>query len=328
MTLAERWVQKAYAQRVSLENELNHGSLRRNRLWRLMVLEGRCSQAYRTRLRTMLENLGYSPLAPEKLESLITDTVVPTHAELLEELTLALQATEPPDGTLMDTLLEIDDCSTVETLIGNRTEAMQLITSAVTLVQQHSERTRSLCAWAHMRRQSLSPADPSALLWQSIVNMEVHQQQLAEVTPASKLRPYIDAVYARIAVQRRLLPSEIGLSRSSPHISELLEARLGPLSPSGNAVGSLSWGELRSLHLRLGEEIHLSLPATAEKLRIGYKHSKAEGFLGEEHGWRLEPGEAPVMLLVLAGGSTSSSVSEALSSASSVAGLLLLETKE
>lgn len=321
MTPAEHWIQKVLSQRAVLEAEYLKGTLRDARVWRLLVLEGRCIQACRSRLKKYVEKSGFEPLSRPALDSLLGRTCIPSNDELLRELEETLRDDVNPFGELMDSLLEVDDRCTVDALAGHTSESTWLIRATMDLIRRHSERVLPLVPWAQMRLRTVSPVDASRSLWCGIVDMETQRKQMEAVAHVPRIQARIEAIYAFFARHLQALDSTIALFDS---YRPPLEAQLGPQETAHEPYSPLGWGELRSISLSPGEEIHIKPPVTSPPSQIRYQHASGEGTLSTS-GWRMERGEGSVLLLVLMGSDPTDSLDTALEKAEAVAGLLLIE---
>lgn len=321
MTPAEHWIQKVLSQRAVLEAEYRKGTLRDARVWRLLVLEGRCIQALGSRLKNYVERSEFEPLTRPEIDSLLERTCIPSNDELLQELEETLRDDTEPFGKLMDSLLEVDDRATVDALAGHSNNGTWVVREAGVLIRRHSERVLSLAPWAQMRLHTVSAVDPSNVLWRGIADMEAQQNQMEAVAHLPRLLARIRAVYASFARHLQALDSSIALFDS---FRPPLEAQLGPQETAHEPYSPLGWGELRSISLSPGEEIHIKPPVTSPPSQIRYQHASGEGTLSTS-GWRMERGEGSVLLLVLMGSDPTDSLDTALEKAEAVAGLLLIE---
>jgi hypothetical protein len=75
-------------------------------------------------------------------------------------------------------------------------------------------------------------------------------------------------------------------------------AMLGPSDASSDEPGTIPWGRIVTRSLSVGQTVHFEVPAPASGYRVlrAYWYGGGHGWLQEE-GWKLEKGEAPVLLL-------------------------------
>jgi hypothetical protein len=106
---------------------------------------------------------------------------------------------------------------------------------------------------------------------------------------------------------------------------EAWAASLGPSSEGPTLLARPSWGRLEPVTVGLGTIVELR-PAghPVQGVRFFYKSQQGEGSVPEGR-WRLEPGEAPVMLVAREDGSSAGTLDEVFAGGAAVAGILLLE---
>jgi hypothetical protein len=125
------------------------------------------------------------------------------------------------------------------------------------------------------------------------------------------------------------------LVRSRPRMSEgaieavlggeLLLADLGPNEPAPTRLVEAAWGRIEAVEVPVGTTVELRwVGEQQEPLRFFYKTPTSEGEM-QEGLWKLEVGEAPVLLLACRGVEGDTTPSNALTSARGTVGVLLLE---
>lgn len=129
----------------------------------------------------------------------------------------------------------------------------------------------------------------------------------------------------RAARRKHSVPTiEIFIDFPGAPLDELIGATLGPVEEDPRAAApSLAWGQIIPIQVRLGDCVALRTSSDAQ-LDVRYLSAGQEGTL-PTHTWKLEPGEAPVLLVALVGGDSQAPVAQALATATAVAGVLLLE---
>lgn len=117
---------------------------------------------------------------------------------------------------------------------------------------------------------------------------------------------------------------ELFLDFSGDPLDELVGATLGLAEEDPRvAAPSLAWGQIVPVQVRIGELVALRASSDAQ-LDVRYLSAGQEGPLPTRT-WKLESGEAPVLLVALVGGDSQAPVAQALATATAVAGLLILE---
>jgi hypothetical protein len=129
----------------------------------------------------------------------------------------------------------------------------------------------------------------------------------------------------RTARRARSVPTiELFVDFPDAPLDGLVGATLGPAEEDLRAAEPrLVWGQIVPVQVRLGELVALRTSSDAQ-LDVRYLSAGQEGPLPTRT-WKLEPGEAPVLLVALVGGDTQAPVAQALATATAVAGLLILE---
>lgn len=142
-------------------------------------------------------------------------------------------------------------------------------------------------------------------------------------------RPWLARVLREVAIISRRLRSrpavEPRFAFPDAQLQALTAAALGP--DEGGAGGEEiqpAWGVIVPVRLRIGDRVAFEAPADSPAVEVRYLCQGRDGPL-PRGGWRLESGEAPVLLLALFGADSVSTLSEALLQATAIAGVVLLE---
>ena len=149
------------------------------------------------------------------------------------------------------------------------------------------------------------------------------------VASAIQGRPWL----ARAVRQLSMLARQIGqvpkrdLSIAFPdsELDALAAATLGPAEENEVAeIVQPRWGQTVPATIRVGDRITLRPPSEMDAIDVRYLCNGQEGSLPSRT-WRLERGEAPVLLVALVGTSSEETFAEAMKHSSGIAGVLLLE---
>lgn len=160
--------------------------------------------------------------------------------------------------------------------------------------------------------------------------------------------PDADAVWAGASRQRRSIDHVAIAIQGRPWLARLtsfiLRHRAGTESPLVESVFVVptletalretdaeaepvlvEWGRLDVRAVRLGQTVDLRVRASPANVRFFYRWREGEGELSG--GWTLESREAPVLLLACLDAFDTSTVEQAMASAVSMAGVLLVEVQ-
>jgi hypothetical protein len=157
--------------------------------------------------------------------------------------------------------------------------------------------------------------------WAAAVTRRRHLDLLAGATLG---RPWLArAVRAMTGAARRMgRAPDIALTIEHPGTS-LMAATLGPGAEESVEPVRPAWGQIVSVRLRVGEQIALDAGTAQAPVDVRYLCRGEEGPL-PSHAWRLESGEAPVLILAFAGETAGLSIARATEEAVACAGVLLL----
>ena len=140
-------------------------------------------------------------------------------------------------------------------------------------------------------------------------------------------RPWLaNAILTIRMAGRRLASAPEWAVRLRPVVSRLA-VQLGPAEGDVESVLPLRWGHVELHHVRLGGNVGLDAPDAPEPVAGVYACADTEGSL-PSLAWTLEVDESPVLLLAGVGCSAEpgpASIAELLSSATAVAGVVLIE---
>lgn len=124
---------------------------------------------------------------------------------------------------------------------------------------------------------------------------------------------------------RAAVPIELSLWFPDAQLDALAGAVLGPTDEPPTAyVLRPAWGQVVPVRLPIGERVTLHAADEQGAVDVRYLHDDEGGPLPSRT-WRLEPEEAPVLLLALLGTQAGTTLGEALEQATAIAGVLLLE---
>lgn len=142
-------------------------------------------------------------------------------------------------------------------------------------------------------------------------------------------RSWLASCVHRLSVLSRRVRAKpaMGLLLEFPdlQLDALAGATLGPVDEDfADRNVQPWWGETVPVHVRLGERITLNAATEHPVVDVRYLSDGREGSLPERT-WRLEQGEAPVLLIALVGTDARSPLAVALTQATAAAGVLLLE---
>ena len=161
----------------------------------------------------------------------------------------------------------------------------------------------------------------SGVLWAEAV---AEREELDRFSAMLDVTPWVAAVMARMRKLGRVL-AEWRLEAVAVRDQGSWAASLGPSNESASVLASPSWGRLEPVTVERGTIVELRpVGETPQDVRFFYRSAQGEGSL-QEGRWRLDPGEAPVMLVACVGDAIVGSLDEALARGTAVAGILLLE---
>lgn len=162
--------------------------------------------------------------------------------------------------------------------------------------------------------------------WRAAV---ARRRRLDALASAVRGRAWLARVLGEVAALSRRLrvqPAvELQLAFRDDRLDALMGATLGPVD-DGFASEEITprWGRIVTVRVRLGERIALRVVGEDALVDVRYLSQGREGSLPSRT-WRLEPGEAPVLLVALLGSDAGRPLSEALADATAAAGVLLME---
>lgn len=149
----------------------------------------------------------------------------PNPGELCDALDDALVGDDPPEASLLDCLLDIDDLAGVLCLRGAEGAATELIDDACATLSVQPERLAPLADFARMRLATLGPSTPVGVLWARVEGALI---EAAVATQPIATAPSVEAIAVReriarassavveLATRRRLLlPAPVALAAAS-----------------------------------------------------------------------------------------------------------------
>jgi hypothetical protein len=142
-------------------------------------------------------------------------------------------------------------------------------------------------------------------------------------------RSWLASCVHRLSVLSRRVrakpPIRLLLGFPDVQLDALAGATLGPVDEEfADQDVQPRWGETVPVRVRLGDRITLNAVADDAFVDVRYLSDGRDGSLPGRT-WRLEQGEAPVLLVALVGADARSSLTAALTQATAAAGVLLLE---
>lgn len=160
----------------------------------------------------------------------------------------------------------------------------------------------------------------SADAWERAVSRQQHRRALAL---AMQGRPWLARMTAVLMAARRSVtvpPPRLVLERFP------VPAMLGPASDAEEPGLSLTleWGRVAHAEIDLGAVVELMPSVVREEMTFYYKTASQDGLLPGRR-WKLEPLEAPVLLVVCLGIAGATRFEEALGAATALAGVILTE---
>jgi len=142
-------------------------------------------------------------------------------------------------------------------------------------------------------------------------------------------RPWLASCMLRLSTLARRIRTrtavELLLEFPDAPLDALAGATLGPVDESfADRAIRPRWGQIVPVGVRIGERVALRVVPDPPFVDVRYLSEGTNGSLPSRT-WRLEPGEAPVLIVALLGTAAGSSLSDALEHATATAGVLLLE---
>ena len=152
------------------------------------------------------------------------------------------------------------------------------------------------------------------------------RQRIDQFARALIAHPWLAGAQRAVRVVRGALgrlPQEAVIEAVSER--EPLLAVLGPSTAQPSRLASVAWGQLEVVSVPLGTTVALRpVQGEGNRPRFFYQSSVGEGALPDGL-WRLEQGEAPVLLLAYEGAASAGTMAEVQAHAIHLAGVLLLE---
>lgn len=174
--------------------------------------------------------------------------------------------------------------------------------------------------------ESLVRDPEGARAWQGAV---ARRRRMDLVASAIRGRPWLARAVRRLSAATRRVKQtpEIALSVVFPdsELDALAAATLGPDDEQATAeIVEAGWGQIVPVRVRLGSRVSLQPSPDADAADVRYVCNGEEGALPGRT-WKLESGEAPVLLVALVEASPADPLDEAMSRSTAMAGVLLLE---
>lgn len=123
----------------------------------------------------------------------------PNPGELCDALDDALVGDDPPEASLLDCLLDIDDLAGVLCLRGAEGAATELIDDACATLSVQPERLAPLADFARMRLATLGPSTPVGVLWARVEGALI---EAAVATQPIATAPSVEAIAVRERIAR------------------------------------------------------------------------------------------------------------------------------
>jgi hypothetical protein len=150
------------------------------------------------------------------------------------------------------------------------------------------------------------------------------REELDRFAAALAAHPWLASTMARMRKLGRLL-AEWRLEAMVVSDEGAWAASLGPSDKRPMLLARPSWGQLEPVTVGLGTVVELRPAGAAiQEVCFFFRSPQGEGSLAEGR-WRLEPGEAPVMLVACMEGSSKRTLDEALAGGAAVAGIVLMD---
>jgi hypothetical protein len=155
------------------------------------------------------------------------------------------------------------------------------------------------------------------------------RRRMDQLAAATRGRPWLARAILLLSRSARKLRSIPGIGLSVEHLDREMGALAEALLGSGEQLDNAQpvrpiWGQIVTIRVNVGERIKLSSTSEEAPIDVRYLCNGQSGALPTRI-WELEPGEAPVLLLALAGTSPDRPQDEAMAHATGLAGVLLLE---
>lgn len=173
--------------------------------------------------------------------------------------------------------------------------------------------------------QELLRTPGAADLWEEAA---ARRRRTDELAGALLAHPWLARAWGQLRRLRRSLVQPPGVGLEASLRPDILAAVLGPTSRPPTHMAAPKWGQIEPVALALRSIVEIRpSSAQSEDLQIFYRSVAGEGRLRSRR-WRLEPGEAPVLLLGVTGAGDSQGIEEALMRAVRACGILLIEAAE
>lgn len=176
------------------------------------------------------------------------------------------------------------------------------------------------CADEERAWQDIIQSPEGGAAWDAALR---RQRETALLAGAIRGRPWLASILGRLGRLRRRPGHPPGWQLELWERGALIRATLGAEHTGQAAPIRLAWGEVQTRPVPLGATVEL-VAAPGEPVVVIGLCCQAEQILVHRM-WRLEPGEAPVLLVALAGSAAGLSLAEALAAGHPLAGVLLLE---
>ncbi len=142
-------------------------------------------------------------------------------------------------------------------------------------------------------------------------------------------RPWLARAIAKLSAmsrQTKAAPtSTFSLLFPDAELDALVTATLGPAEEGpGAEILAPHWGQVVPVRMRVGDRITLEPSPGADPVDVRYVCQGAEGTLPTRT-WKLEAGEAPVLLVALVGSAPEETLAQAMVHAKAMAGIVLLD---
>ena len=232
--------------RNELDTLMSNGTSRPDDAWRATVLIARLLNAPNQH-RVQLDYIAQLP-------ALVEAAGPSDFGRILRVLADSLEGDEPPEGPLLDSLLDVDDAASVSALEDCITDAEGLVRRSAAMVSLYPERTLGLTDFAGLRLQTIRSDSAAAELWRA-VEASAAELLVAEL-PSSAAPPRIEPSRGVARVVQFTLPESSyaaaadsdddtdhrGSSTDVEYVLEVVdgERQLEILAPRGSSIQSVS----------------------------------------------------------------------------------------
>lgn len=149
------------------------------------------------------------------------------------------------------------------------------------------------------------------------------------VASAIQGRPWLARAVRQLSMFARQIghapKMDISIAFPDSELDALAAATLGPAEENDVAeIVQPRWGQTVPATIRVGNRITLRPPSEMDVIDVRYVCNGQEGSLPSRT-WRLERGEAPVLLIALVATNSEETIAEAMKHARGIAAVLLLE---